>query len=374
MSGYSHRERVLATLRHEEADRIPLDMMGNATMLFDETYLRLRDHLGLSEIGPVRSGTTTNYYDDRLLDYFDIDFRRIFLKKKKPDLASREHEGASVDPWGVHYRLAGLYMNFLNHPLKDAQVVKDVESYAWPNAGDVFATEGLVETARCLYEETDYALVARNPLSLGFLDRACQLMGMAEFMMCMMTSPEVAHCLLEQLLIFYKDAYSIFLDAVGPYVQIVETADDLGSQDALLISPELYRKFIKPLEKQFYELIRLKAPKAFIFRHTDGAIFDVIPDLIEVGVDILNPVQTSTTGMEAVRLKEIYGTKITFHGAIEKTGASKDELVTQVKEMIDVLGAGGGYIFASCNHIIDAEPQNVVAMFETAHEYGRYSK
>jgi uroporphyrinogen decarboxylase len=372
MSGYSHRERVLATLRHEEADRIPLDMMGNATMLFDKTYIRLRDHLGLSEIPPVRSGTTTNYYDERFLDYFDIDFRRVFLNKKEPDIPSTEHEGASVDSWGVHYRLAGLYMNFLNHPLKDAQTVKDVESYRWPKAEDVFVAEGLVETARRLYEETDYALVARNPLSLGFLDRACQLMGMAEFMMCMMTASKVAEYLLEQLLFFYKDTYSIFLDAVGPYVQIVETADDLGSQDALLISPELYRKFIKPLEKQFYELIRQKAPKAFIFRHTDGAIFDVIPDLIEVGVDILNPVQTSTTGMDAKKLKSTYGDSICFHGAIEKTGVSKDELTTQVKEMIDVLGPGGGYIFASCNHIINAEAQNVVAMFETAREYGRY--
>jgi uroporphyrinogen decarboxylase len=374
MSGYSHRERVLATLRHEEADRIPLDMMGNATMLFDKTYLRLRDHLGLSEIEPARSGTTTNYYDERLLEYFDIDFRRVFLTKKSPDKASTEHEGANVDPWGVHYKLAGLYMNFLNHPLKNAETVKDIESFEWPKAEDVFAAEGLAETARCLYEETDYALVARNPLSLGFLDRACQLMGMAEFMMCMMTMPEVAECLFEQLLVFYNEAYSIFLDTVGPYVQIVETADDLGSQDALLISPELYRKFLKPLEKQFYELIRQKAPNAFIFRHTDGAIFDIIPDLIEVGVDILNPVQTSTSGMDAKSLKNTYGENVCFHGAIEKTGAPKDELIGQVKETINVLGPGGGYIFASCNHIIDAEPQNVTAMFETGREYGSYSK
>jgi uroporphyrinogen decarboxylase len=346
-------------------------MMGNATMLFDKTYLRLRDHLGLSAIEPARSGTTTNYYDERLLEYFDIDFRRVFLKKE-PDKASTEHEGASVDPWGVHYKLAGLYMNFLNHPFKDAQTVKDVENFDWPRAEDVFSAEGLAETAQRLYEDTDYALVARNPLSLGFLDRACQLMGMAEFMMCMMTTPEVAECLLQQLLAFYTDAYSIFLDAVGPYVQLVETADDLGSQDALLISPELYRKFIKPLEKQFYELIRSKAPNAFIFRHTDGAIFDIIPDLIEVGVDILNPVQTSTAGMDAAKLKNAYGDRVCFHGAIEKTGASEDELVAQVKEMIDTLGPGGGYVFASCNHIIDAEPENVTAMFETAREYGRY--
>lgn len=373
MSSYSHRERVLAVLRHEEPDRIPLDMMGNATMLFDKTYLRLRDYLGFSEIPPVRTGTTTNYYDERILDYFDIDFRRVFLKKKQLDQPSAKHYGASVDPWGVHYRLAGLYMNFLNHPLKHAQTVEDIQSYAWPKAEDIFTTEHLADTARRSCKETDYAIVARNPLSLGFMDRACQLMGMAEFMMCMMAAPEVAECLLQQLLIFYKDAYSIFLDAVGPYVQIVETADDLGSQDALLISPELYRKFLKPVEKQFYELIRRKAPNAFIFRHSDGAIFDIIEDLIEVGVDILNPVQTSAKGMKDRRLKKAFGRNITFHGSIEKMGDSVDDLLAEVRDRIDAFAPGGGYIFASCNHMIQVEPQNIVAMFETARKYGSYS-
>ncbi|HUT31719.1 MAG TPA: uroporphyrinogen decarboxylase family protein [Sedimentisphaerales bacterium] len=373
MSSYSHRERVLAVLRHEEPDRIPLDMMGNATMLFDKTYLRLRDYLGFSEIPPVRSGTTTNYYDERILDYFDIDFRRVFLKKKQSDEPSAEHYGASVDPWGVHYKLAGLYMNFLNHPLENARTVKDIENYAWPKAEDVFTARHLADTAQRSYEETDYAIVARNPLSLGFMDRACQLMGMEEFMLCMMTAPEVAESLLQQLLIFYMDAYSIFLDAVGPYVQIVETADDLGSQDALLISPELYRKFLKPLEKQFYESIRRKAPNAFMFRHSDGAIFEIIPDFIEVGVDILNPVQTSAKGMRDRRLKNAFGRNITFHGSIEKMGDSVDELLTEVRDRIDAFAPGGGYIFAPCNHMIDVKPQNVVAMFETGRKYGRYS-
>jgi uroporphyrinogen decarboxylase len=264
-------------------------------------------------------------------------------------------------------------MNFLNHPLENARTVKDVESYGWPKAEDVFTAQHLAETARRSYEETDYALVARNPLSLGFMDRACQLMGMAEFMMCMMTAPEVAECLLQQLLIFYMDAYSIFLDAVGPYVQIVETADDLGSQDALLISPELYRKFIKPLERQLYQRIRQKAPNAFVFRHTDGAIFEIIPDLIEVGVNVLNPVQASARGMNCRRLKNSFGRDITFHGSIEKMGEAADELLAEVEDRIDVFAPGGGYIFASCNHMIDVEPQNIVAMFETARQYGRYS-
>lgn len=372
MSKYSHRQRVLLALSHKEPDRIPLDMMGNATMLFDQTYINLRDHLGLSAISPVRSGTTTNYYDERVLEHFDIDFRRIFLAKRHPDELLNDQDGCYVDPWGVKYKQAGLYVNVLNHPLKHAKTVRDIEDYPWPKANELFTAQGIAEKSERLHSQTDYALVARNPLSLGFFDKACQLMGMAEFMICMMTLPDVARCLLDHILTFYKATYEIFLDAAGPYVQMVETADDIGSQDGLLISPELHRKFIKPLEKQFYSLIRQKAPQAFIFRHCDGAIFDIIPDLIEVGVDVLNPIQTSCRGMDARRLKRSYGNSISFHGAIERTSSSLDELVAEVRNAIDIFAAGGGYVLASCNHMIDVTPEKITAMFETAHKYGKY--
>jgi uroporphyrinogen decarboxylase len=136
----------------------------------------------------------------------------------------------------------------------------------------------------------------------------------------------------------------------------------------------MYRKYIKPAEQQWYDLIHEKTPHAALFRHTDGAIFDVIPDLIEVGVNVLNPVQTSSKGMAASRLKQAYGPRITFHGAVEglEGDVSVDQVVAEVKERIDVLAPGGGYVLASCNHMIDVAPENIIAMFETAREYGRY--
>jgi len=146
----------------------------------------------------------------------------------------------------------------------------------------------------------------------------------------------------------------------------------LGTQQALLISPELYRKFIKPCEKRLYALIREKAPVAFIFRHCDGAIFEIIGDLIEVGVTILNPMQTSANGMDGRLLKQTFGDNICFHGGIERMEAGVDELVSEVKTRIDTLSAQGGYIFASCNHMIDVKPENIIAMFETARDYGKY--
>jgi len=374
MTTYSHRERVMTCFNLQEPDRVVLDLMGNATMLLDDTYQRLRDHLELSPIPPVRSGTSANYYDERILEYFDIDFRRLFLKNNPKARTIHRQDGSYTDPWGIRYQRAGLYVNVLAHPLHGVTTVSEVEAHDWPKAEDLFTAEGLAAEAKRMYEETNYALVARNPLTYGFLDRACQLMEMAEFMMIMATAPEVAHCIITHLLEIYRDIYSMFLNAVGAYVQMVEVGDDLGTQQNLLISPAMYREHIKPVERELYAHIHEKAPQAALFHHSDGGIFTLIPDLVEVGVNVLNPVQTSSRGMEARRLKQTYGHLIAFHGAVENIegDVSVDTVAAEVKDRIDALGPGGGYVVASCNHMIDVKPENIIAMFETAREYGRY--
>jgi uroporphyrinogen decarboxylase len=371
MSELSHRERVIMSLKHQQPDRVPLDMMGNASMLLDKTYLRLRDHLGLQPIAPIRSGTSANYYDERILEYFDIDFRRVFLKKSPKNMDLLHEDGSFTDIWGIRYQQHGIFVNIMESPLKNVQSIEDVDAYPWPTAQDLYNADGLAEVAKKLYETTDYAVVARNPLSPGFLDRGCFLVGMAEFLMLLALKPEIAARVVTHILDIHKGVYSIFLDAVGPYVHLVEAADDLGGQQQLLISPQMYRQFIKPAQTELYSLIHEKAPQAFLVHHSDGNIFKIIPDLVQAGVNVLNPVQTSTNGMDALRLKENYGNIVAFHGAIEKMEASKDELVAEVKEKCQILGKGGGYILASCNHMIDVEPENIVAMFDTARECSR---
>jgi uroporphyrinogen decarboxylase len=371
MKKYSHRERVLATLNHQKPDRVPIDLMGNASMLLDETYFNLRDHLNFPPIPPMRSGTTANYYDERILEYLDIDFRRIFLKKNSKNKIINDKDGSFTDEWGIEYRKTGQYVNAITHPLLNLKNKKEVENYSWPKAKDIFNTEGLAEEAKHLFNETDYALVARNPMPGGFLEHSCNLMSMESFFVSMMYEPEIIQCIINRLLKIYKDVYTMFLDAVGPFVQMVEVSDDLGSQDNLLISPQMFREFLKPAELELYNLIHEKAPNAALFHHTDGAIFDLIPDLIEVGVNVLNPVQTSSKGMDAKRLKESFGNSITFHGTIEKLISSKttDELVAEVKNNIDCFGTDGGYILAPSNHIMDTEPEKIVLMYEVACEY-----
>lgn len=298
MKTYTHRERVLTSFRHEEPDRIPIDLMGNASMLLDDTYLKLRDYLGLDPIPPVRSGTTANYYDERILEALDIDFRRIFLKKNPENKTTTRDDGSFTDIWGIRYKKLGSLVNIINYPLAEVSSVNEIESYPWPDAKNMFVTGGLAERAKEMYENTDYALVARNPTTGGFLEHSCNLMGMAEFLMALMADPDMAVSLINHLLKIYKDVYSMFLEEVGPFVQMVEVSDDLGSQENLIISPEIYRQFIKPAQKELYQLIHEKAPNAALFHHTDGAIFEIIPDLTEVGVNVLNPVQTSSKGME----------------------------------------------------------------------------
>ena len=373
---YSHRERVLAAVNLQEPDRVPVDLMGNATMLLDATYLRLRDHLKLEPIPPVRSGTTANYYDERILDHFEIDFRRVFLKTSPVNKMIQHDDGTFSDGWGIRFQQVGPYVHAAESPFQGIPTLQDVENYPWPTSEQLYTADGLAEEARRLYQETDYAIVARNPLTYGFLDRACQLMEMPQFLMALALEPLVAEAIVAHLLEIYKGIYTLFLDAVGPYVHMVETGDDLGAQQNLIISPKMYRQFIKPAEQELYTLIHEKAPNAALFRHTDGAIFSIIPDLVDAGVNVLNPTQTSSKGMDGYELKKSYGEIVAFHGAIEgldNEAVTVDDVVAQVKRRIDQLAPGGGYILASCNHLMDVEPELIEILFTAAREYGRYS-
>jgi uroporphyrinogen decarboxylase len=376
MQELTHRERVRMAFDHQEPDRVPIDFLGNASLILDEAYLRLLKHLELEgdiERYRFREGTTANYYDTRLLELFDIDFHRIFLPKKPAAKISFKESDTVRGPWGVEWQKAGIYVNAKSAPLRDLDI-DGVKDFKWPKADEMYDTEGLADRAKKLYQETDYALVARNPVTWGFLDRGCNLRGMDQFMMDMVLDPEVVQLIIDHILEIHLEVYDLFLQAVGPYVLMVETGDDLGAQNNLLISPKLYRQFIKPAQTKLNALIKDRAPQARIFMHNDGALFDIIPDLIESGVEVLNPVQPSAKGMESERIKQSFGDQLIFHGAIDQPAqeGSEADIRAEVRKRIDALAPGGGYVLSTCNHILGAPAQNVVAMFEEARTYGRY--
>jgi uroporphyrinogen decarboxylase len=374
MESITSRERAQLAFNHQEADRVPFDLFGSASMIIDPTYFKLVEYLGLEQNQfPWRDGFTANYYDERLMKIFNIDFRRIFMPRSSIGKNVSKSDNSYICPWGITWLKKGPFINLIEAPLESLDI-DGINNYNWPNPLLVWDTDGLSEQAKYLNENTSYAIVARNPVTFGLLDRACLMRGTQQFLMDMILDPQVAKLIIDKVKTVHLKMYDLFLSHVGQNIQMVETSDDLGSQTSLLISPKLYREFIKPAQKETNNLIRKRAPKAKIFFHCDGAVYDIIPDLIEIGVDILNPIQPSVKGMESERLKSDFGDKIVFHGGIDQIAieGSNDMVREEVRNRIDLLAKDGGYILSTCNNIIDADPENISLLFSEATQYGKY--
>ena len=364
------KERVFNAWNHEETDRVPMDMGGVACEIVDDTYLKLKEALGIpGELVPYRRGKNTCYYDERILKALDVDFRRVLPKvdNKYP----MENNGILTDEWGIQRKKGKFGMEFVGNPLEDAEV-EDLDDYPWPKASEILDIEGLRETAKRLHEENEYAVSLRAPLN-GIFEIACWLRGMENYMCDMLADEEFADALAEKVLEVQLDWYGYLLDAVGPYVDMVETGDDYGTQNSLLMSPDCLKHFILPRRKRLNDLIHEKAPQAKVFFHCCGSIKSIINDLKDTGVDILNPIQTTAADMEPADLKAEFGDGLVFHGGIDTTKAlpgSIEDVEKEVRKMVDGMKGNGGYIFASCNNIQkDVPPENIIRMFEYAKEY-----
>jgi len=373
MREMSHRERVIAALNHEEPDRVPIDLGSGCTSMRAEAYYKLRDYLRL----PKETKATINeftdtilYFDEQVLNYFDIDFRPVFLNSKPQFLGN----GIFSDEWGIKYRKRGSYVEIIEHPLKDVRNTKDLESYQWPDPTDPHWVEGVKERIEKL-KNTDYAIIAGR-VAWGLLDLCIQLRGFEQFLVDMKLNKRLAMAIIERVADITMNLHNVFLDIVGPYVQIVQTYDDLGTQESSIISPKLYREMIKPTYKTIIDNIKRKT-SAKVFLHSDGAISELIEDLIDAGVDILNPIQPLAKGMEPSKLKKRFGNRICFYGGIDQQkvlpyGTTKD-VENEVKNRIRELGPGGGYILSVSNVIQpDVPVENIVAVFKSAKKYGRY--
>ncbi|MHB9092172.1 MAG: uroporphyrinogen decarboxylase family protein, partial [Chloroflexota bacterium] len=315
-------------------------------------------------------------FDERVLRALDVDFRHLLMRGPRKRPGRRDFaDGTFADEWGIVYKQAGHYMEMINAPLQDATLA-EIEGYDWPDPTDPGRVEGLAEEARRLSEQTDYVIGMQSVGAVFQL--CCRLRGMDRFLMEMMLEPDLARRLMAittDLTIGYYDAA---LTAIGDYVHVVQTQDDLGTQQAPFISPALYQELVQPFQAKLFAFIKQKTGgKAKVFLHSDGSIFDLLPHIIDAGVDIINPTQPQPVKMEPERLKAAYGDRITFHAGLDQQnvipfGSVKD-VEAEVRRKISILAPGGGYIFAPCHNLQpDVPPENIVAMFETAHAHGRY--
>jgi uroporphyrinogen decarboxylase len=259
-------------------------------------------------------------------------------------------------------------------PMRPA-TIDTLDDYQWPDANDPEQFRGLRERAKFLYENTDYVIGA-DAIKAGILMNSLQLRGYDQFFMDLAIDKPFAEALMDKILVTLKAMWTRYMEEVGEYVQLVYLTDDYGSQSSLLISPRMFRQLIKPRIKELNDHIKSLADVKIMF-HSDGAVLPLMQDFLDANVDILNPVQTSVTGLQdTFTLKESFGDRLGFHGAIDVQqmlpNASTAELEQEIARRIYDLGRNGGYILAPCHNIgHDIPPENVVTLFAKARELGR---
>ncbi len=379
------RERLELALNHKEADRIPIDLGGTGcSSIHKRAYLKTAAFLGISIDDVKIAGQVQQlpYLDEKLLEFLGADVRMVQLPPASAPAVHVYEEGdfyAYTDRWGAKLHMpkdGGLYFNWVDFPLREA-TMEALETYKWPQIDPPGYRAQLRKQAQYLFENTDYALAGSAIIGGGVFEQPARTMGLENFLMALVSAPAFADRLMERITDLYIESCEKYLEEVGEYLTVFTYWDDLCTQDGWMISPELYRKMIKPKQRRLVEAIKRKTDVK-VYYHGCGAVFDLIPDLIEIGIDILNPVQVSARDMDTQRLKRIYGSDITFWGGGVDTQSvlpfgTPEKVADEVKRRIDDLAPGGGFVFAAVHNIqAYVPPRNIVTVFETAREYGRY--
>ena len=377
------RERVARALNHQESDCVPIDLGATiVTSIVKKSYVDLKNYLGMpvEEIKMLDYVQQLPYVDEALLKRFGVDFRLVQLPSATAPGLSVFEEGnyyAFIDRWGSKLHMPkedGLYFDWVDFPIKEPTMAA-LDNYSWPRPDPPELNAQLAEQARSLYANTDYALVGSAVIGGGIFEQPARVMGMENFLMALASEPKFADRLMEQITDIYIESCNNYLDQVGKYIQVFTYWDDVSTQTGWMIHPETFRKMVKPKQKRLVDAIKKKTD-AKIFFHGCGAVHDLIPDLIDVGFDILNPVQVSARGMDTRQLKQEFGKDIVFWGGGVDTQhvlpfGTVDEVRAEVKRRIDDLAPGGGFVFAAVHNVqAFVPPENIVTAFDTALEYG----
>jgi uroporphyrinogen decarboxylase len=373
------RERVQTALAHEEPDTVPLALGGGPYGIVDDLYLRLVKHLDLGEaVAPFRSGHSISYMDDRLLEKLGTDIRYCWpgLLPNSPVIRG-EDDDTFYDSYGQVWKHALPYYYTGEGILKDATSIDDIERRVhWPDLSDPRWTAGVTDRARLLREQTDYFVVMRMVASHGPFQTACDLRGTESFLMDLALNPEFACALLDKVTTAMEGLFRLAMQAGGEYFDMIELpGDDYAGNASTIISPVMFRKFIKPCMERLVKVIKEHNPNTKVMLHSDGAITNLLADIISLGVDVIHPLEPlPATDLSAV--KEKFGKQVTFLGGIDISHAmpgTREDVIAEARRRIAQLAPGGGYILAPSNHLqADVPPENVVTLFETAREFGRY--
>ena len=379
------RLRLQTTLNHKEPDRVALDIGATGmTGIHINAYRRLREHIGLppnDDISFYEMSQQIVRIDEDVYERLGIDVRPVSPGPAATDrleFIDLGEDTAYYNEWGVGARKpkdGGLYYSMFDHPLAGAQTVAELEAYPWPDPLDSGRFIGMRQRAKMLAEMDSG--ITLGWFFGGILESAGWVRGVQQTLMDLALNVKFIETMLDKILEIKLAYWEAALAEVGDNVDAVIELEDLGTQKNLLISPRMYRKYLKPRHKRLFDLIHSQS-EAKIFLHSCGAIRPLIPDLIEVGVDILNPVQVSAAGMDTRELKREFGNQLTFWGGGVDTQRILDkgtpqEVGDDVRRHVEDLAPGGGFVFAAVHNIQgDVPPENIMAMWEALQQYGVY--
>jgi uroporphyrinogen decarboxylase len=377
------RERLLAALNHREPDRIPIDLGGTRTSTISLWALEnLKSHLGIrSKTRLMSSITMTAYPGDEIIKRFGIDVKMV-VSNQPAGFKPRDTpagSGRAVDEWGVVYQKdETAQTHFIvesEAPLHRATLKEEIERHPWPDPSDPSRVGGLRKIAKT-YRREGFGVVLQTPLSI--MTYTQWVRGLGQFMSDTILNQPFLEYLMDKIMEIQMEMTRHLLEEVGEYADVVVMGDDLSHQNGLIYSPDMYRKLFKPRHKKIIRFLKDRAPEAKILYHCCGAVEPLLRDLIELGVDAINPVQVGAAGMNETRkLKALYGRDLTFWGGIDTQRTlpfgTPEEVRTEVRRRTEDLAGNGGFVLAAVHNIRpEVKPQNICAMYEAALEYGRY--
>jgi uroporphyrinogen decarboxylase len=379
------RDRIIAALNHRQPDRVPIDLGGNQTGIHKFAYEKLLPLLGRTEeIVIMDLVQQLARPSEAVLERLHVDTRYIWAKGAddfKGDVVVSERDGRTwhdfTDEFGVTWSMPvdhPYYFDISRSPLAGLSL-NQIREYPFPKGDDPSRFEGLRQRALEVRRETPFALVSGIS---GVVYEICWYMrGLENLFADMIERPQVFEAIIDQTLKFWLDWFRLFLDEVGDLVDVVMVGDDLSAQKGPLFSPAIYRAVVKPRQKQLVQYIKSRT-RAKVWYHSCGAVFDYIPDLLDNGIDILNPVQISAKGMEPHRLKAAFGKQLVFWGgAVDSQHvlprATPAAVRENVRQNLASLKPGGGYVFNSVHNLqADVPPENILALYDAALEFGSY--
>ena len=341
------RERVLLALSHKITDHVPLDFWGTP-----ETWEKLRAHFGTND-------------DEFILETLEIDIRQF--QPQYMGVIETKPDGSYIDRMGVHRKPVKnkfcVYEEYASSPLGFAETVDDFKNYQWPDINK-FDFKSLPEQIGGMHK-TYYIKLETG----GLFELAWALRGYEQFMIDMVESPEIAHYIMDKLTEFYCEYVHRTMKHAGEKYDMVYTYDDIASQNSLLLSKDMWEEFIRPYHVKLNKVIH-EYGKTVMY-HSCGAIYDMIPMLALLPIDVLNPLQPLAKDMDFEKIKNEYGSKLSFHGGIDIQRllpfGSVEEVRTQVRRAVKILGREGGYILTSAHYIqADTPVENICALFDEA--------